>query len=302
MESKILSTKTEIVWRSVLVILYLHLAAIFGLYFTLFKAKWQTNAFNLAFAFCAGLGITAGAHRLWCHKSYKAKLPLRILLAIFNCMAMQTSIYEWCRDHRMHHTFSETDADPHNASRGFFFSHVGWLMVRKHPEVIKKGENVYFDDILSDPVVRIQKRFYIPLAFLLGFVIPICLPILCWQEASLSSYHVCMLRYVVLLNSTWFVNSLAHHYGQRPYNKHINPRENLLVSLLAIGEGFHNYHHTFPWDYSTSELGWFFNFSTFFIDMMAAIGLAFDLKTVSKDQIQKVKEKSQKISKNVSNQ
>lgn len=65
-----------------------------------------------------GQGITAGAHRLWAHRTYKAKLPLRILLAIFQTMAFQNHIYEWVRDHRAHHKFTDTDADPHNASRG----------------------------------------------------------------------------------------------------------------------------------------------------------------------------------------
>lgn len=66
----------------------------------------------------SGLGITAGAHRLWAHRTYKAKLPLRIMLGIFQTMAFQNHIYEWVRDHRVHHKFTDSDADPHNASRG----------------------------------------------------------------------------------------------------------------------------------------------------------------------------------------
>lgn len=68
--------------------------------------------------FLGGQGITAGAHRLWAHRTYKAKLPLRILLCIFQTMAFQNHIYEWVRDHRVHHKFTDTDADPHNARRG----------------------------------------------------------------------------------------------------------------------------------------------------------------------------------------
>ena len=68
--------------------------------------------------------ITAGAHRLWTHRSYKASLPLRVILMLGNCIAMENSIFHWTRDHRVHHKFSETSADPHDASRGFFFAHV----------------------------------------------------------------------------------------------------------------------------------------------------------------------------------
>lgn len=90
----------------------------------------------------SGLGITAGAHRLWAHRSYKARFPLRVILMIFNTIAFQDAAMHWARDHRVHHKYSETDADPHNATRGFFFSHMGWLLVT----II---EYFYFNKILK---------------------------------------------------------------------------------------------------------------------------------------------------------
>lgn len=106
----------------------------------------------------AAFGITAGAHRLWSHKAYKARLPLRIFLMILQTIAFQNCIYEWARDHRVHHKFTDTDADPHNASRGFFFSHMGWLLIRKHPEVKEKGKLIDMSDLEQDPVVMFQKK------------------------------------------------------------------------------------------------------------------------------------------------
>lgn len=106
----------------------------------------------------AAQGITSGAHRLWAHRSYKAKLPLRIILGIFQTVALQNHIYEWVRDHRVHHKFTDTNADPHNVTRGFFFSHMGWLLVRKHPEVFSKGKTVDLSDLEADVVVRVQRR------------------------------------------------------------------------------------------------------------------------------------------------
>ena len=121
---------------------------------------YKKKIFFLAFFLyiIGGLGITAGAHRLWAHRTYKAKTPLRILLAFFQTLAVQNSIYEWCRDHRVHHKHSETDGDPHNAKRGFFFSHVGWLLMKKHPEVFRKGSKISCDDLLADSVVAFQKK------------------------------------------------------------------------------------------------------------------------------------------------
>lgn len=70
----------------------------------------------------------------------------------------QNTIWEWTRDHRQHHKYSDTDADPHNANRGFFFSHAGWLMMRKHPAVIAKGKNIDMSDVEADPLVRFQRK------------------------------------------------------------------------------------------------------------------------------------------------
>ena len=95
---------------------------------------------------------------MWCHRSYKAKLPLRILLMLVNCMALQNSIYEWTRDHRVHHKHVDTHADPYNSQRGFFFAHMGWLMCRKHPEVKRKGRAIDMSDLEKDPVVMFQHR------------------------------------------------------------------------------------------------------------------------------------------------
>ena len=105
-----------------------------------------------------GLGITGGAHRLWSHRSYKAKWPLRLIIALAQTIAVQNDIFEWSRDHRVHHKFSETDADPHNARRGFFFAHMGWLMMKKHPEVKRRGKTVDVSDLLQDPIVVYQRK------------------------------------------------------------------------------------------------------------------------------------------------
>ncbi|XP_060795084.1 acyl-CoA desaturase 1-like isoform X2 [Neoarius graeffei] len=227
------------------------------------------------------LGVTAGAHRLWSHRSYKASLPLRIFLAVANSMAFQNDIYEWSRDHRVHHKYSETDADPHNASRGFFFAHIGWLLVRKHPNVIKSGQKLELSDLKNDGVVMFQRRFYKPSVVVMCFLIPAVLPWFLWAESLWVGFFVpTLLRYMLVLNATWLVNSAAHMWGNRPYDVHINPRENNFVAFSAIGEGFHNYHHTFPYDYSTSEFRYKLNLTTCFIDLMCVLGLAKDRRRV----------------------
>lgn len=110
------------------------------------------------YALLGGHGITMGAHRLWAHKTYKANLPLRIILAFCQTLAFQNHIYEWVRDHRVHHKFTDTDADPHNSQRGFFFSHMGWLIIKKHKDVMVRGATVDMSDLKQDGVVMFQKK------------------------------------------------------------------------------------------------------------------------------------------------
>jgi stearoyl-CoA desaturase (delta-9 desaturase) len=213
---------------------------------------------------------------------------LRLILTFCNTLAFEDSVIDWARDHRVHHKFSETDADPHNAKRGFFFSHVGWLLCRKHPQVKEKGKQIDLSDLWADPILRFQKKYYNILMPLVSFVMPTVVPMYFWNETFGNAFCVNLFRYALTLNATWLVNSAAHMWGDKPYDRFINPAENLVVAILALGEGWHNYHHTFPWDYKTSELGKYsVNFSAAFIDLFAKIGWAYELKTVSEEMIKK---------------
>lgn len=283
-----LKYKWNIVWKNVIVFIYLHLGGIYGFYLWTNGTKAYTILWSIFVEFFAIMGITAGAHRLWSHRSYKAKWPLRFVLMLLQTTSYQNHIYEWVRDHRAHHKFTDTDADPHNSRRGFFFSHIGWLMVRKHPDIFKKGATIDLSDLEKDPIVVWQRRLYIVLMPLLCFVIPTWIPYYFWNEKFIYSWYSNLARYVFSLNVTWMVNSAAHIWGMKPYDMNICPVENKIVSIFAYGEGWHNYHHVFPWDYKTSEFGTYnTNFTTAFIDFCARLGLAYDLKTVSNEIIRK---------------
>lgn len=276
--------KAEIVWFNAIGFLVLHLLALYGAYlYFLFRIKWQTWIFATFVGLGSSQGVLAGAHRYFAHRTYKANLPLRIFLIFWHTVATQNCMWVWVRDHRQHHKYSDTDADPHNASRGFFFSHIGWLMMRKHPDVIEKGSTIDMSDLDNDPLVSFQKKYYLPLFIALSLFLPTFIPIYFWGEYWLNAFMVpFLLRTVLVLNFTWMVNSWAHAFGSKPYDKMIRPTETLLVSVVAFGEGWHNYHHTFPWDYKASEFGMqLYNPTTKFIDFMARIGWAYDLKQAS---------------------
>lgn len=130
----------DILWGKVALLLGLHTIAAIGLYNFLFYAQYKTITWFVVLNVMSAIGVGSGAHRLWSHRSYRASTTLRVILMVWHTLALQESVFKWCRDHRLHHKYSDTDADPYNASRGFFFSHMGWLMVRKHPEVREKGK------------------------------------------------------------------------------------------------------------------------------------------------------------------
>ncbi|XP_072400175.1 acyl-CoA Delta-9 desaturase-like isoform X2 [Diabrotica undecimpunctata] len=280
---------SEIVWLNVFVFVVLHSAALYGLWLILsLQTSWKTFVWSAVYLSFASTGVTGGAHRLWAHRAYKAKLPFRIWLMLGQTAALQNDIYEWVRDHRVHHKFTDTNADPHNSSRGFFFCHVGWLMMKKHEDVKVKGKTIDMSDVAADPVVRWQRKYYIPLVTFLTFLMPTYVPYYFWKEDFMMSFFVCIFRFVLQLNGTWSVNSAAHLWGYKPYDGSINPVENRFVSAIGFGEGWHNYHHTFPWDYKAAELGNYrMNFTTALLDFMAHIGQAYDLKTVSAEMVRK---------------
>ncbi|XP_014270364.1 acyl-CoA Delta-9 desaturase [Halyomorpha halys] len=277
--------KPKIAWANVLGFLFLHLACLYGLYL-FHRAKFLTLAFGLFLMHLSGLSTTLGAHRLWSHRSYKVTLPLKLILLFGFTMAGQNCLWIWVRDHRQHHKYSDTDGDPHNSTRGFFFCHMGWLMVQKHPEVIAKGRQIDMTDLNADPLIMFQKRYYKTLYTLCAVVIPVLIPWYFWNEDIINSLFICFFaRYVLQLHLTWCVNSVAHLFGTKPYDKRISPVESTFVSFFGLGEGWHNYHHTFPWDCHAAEFGKHFNLSSRLLTLLERWGLAYDLKVVSKQMM-----------------
>lgn len=283
---------TPIRWTMVVTITLFHVITLVGFFYSIYIERrlpmWKTVYFATFVGVYGGFGVTGGVHRYWTHRSYKAKLPLQIILMSGFAISGQNNIFNWVRDHRVHHKLSETSADPHNAHRGFFFSHVGWLMMKKHPHVISEGNKIDMTDILNDTVVQFHTRYFVWIKLLLCFLLPTAIPIYFWGESTAVSLITTAVRYMLGLHMTWAVNSFAHIWGNKPYDMNITPVENWKVSVVAMGEGWHNYHHTFPWDYKAAELAYFINITTIIIDLFAAIGWAYALKKASPTLIKAV--------------
>jgi len=263
----------------IIYISFAHYLAIKGL-FHIADCTKETLFFAFMLWPISGFGITVGAHRLWSHRSYEASFPVRLILMLANSIANQGSIYHWARDHRVHHKHSETAADPHNATRGFFYAHVGWLLVKKDPAVVKAGREMDFSDLLEDACVMFQKKADPWFALYMCFILPGQIVTL-WGDSFWNGLYVAGgLRYIYVMNCTWLVNSAAHLYGDHPYDVLSYPSENPIVSFFSVGEGWHNWHHKYPFDYSASEFGISsqFNPSKLVIDVFSMLGLVWGRK------------------------
>ncbi|GMS94542.1 hypothetical protein PENTCL1PPCAC_16717, partial [Pristionchus entomophagus] len=282
----------KIVWRNVAIFVALHLGAMIGLYQFFFEAKCLTCFFTILLHVGGAMGITAGAHRLWSHRAFKAALPVRIFFMLWSTVAFQNDVIEWARDHRCHHKWTDTEADPHNSRRGFWYSHVGWLCAKKSEKIKEMGSKIDLSDLFADPVLSFQRKHYYPLVALLCFIIPTAIPVYFWGESAFIAFYVAAIfRYAFTLNSTWLINSAAHMFGYKPYDATISPVESAWTNLQAVGEGGHNFHHSFPQDYRASELSHATNWTRAVIDSFAYFGLIYDRKTVSDESIKKIIEK-----------
>nr|XP_049703837.1 acyl-CoA Delta(11) desaturase [Helicoverpa armigera] len=277
--------KHEYIIQNIVFFLYCYIAGIYGVYMCFTTAKWWSVVYMFVVFVTGTIGIIAGAHRLWAHKAFKVKKPLEIFLMLCHCLAYQRTLVTWVRDHRLHHKYSDTDADPHNSSRGFFFSHIGWLLVKNHPEVEKRKGLVDMSDVYANPVLMYQKRNAKWLLPLISFGVPVGVHYILGESFSVC-WHLNILRYMLDSNLTFLTNSLAHSWGYRPYDKTMVACQNFPLLLATMGDGFHNFHHAFPWDYRGAELGnGCINHVTKFIDFCASKGWAYDLKVASESVI-----------------
>ncbi|CAL1678263.1 unnamed protein product [Lasius platythorax] len=282
--------RTDLIWYNVLLLALLHTIGIYGILTFNYLENPMTTLWIICMYVISHLGVTAGAHRLWSHRSYKATLPLRIFLMICFSACAQNSIYKWVKNHRMHHKYSDTNTDPHNTQRGYFFTHIGWIMMKERPEYIEKSKQIDLSDVTSDAVVAFGEKYFLPLQFIFGFILPSMVPVYLWNDTwTRAIISQAFIRYILTLNAVWSVNSIAHAWGTRPYNKNIRPADNDFVNYVTTGEGYHNYHHEFPWDYKSAELGNNrMNYTSIFIDISAKLGLAYDLKCPSAELIKSI--------------
>ena len=281
--------KPPIIWTNVLVFVITTAIAFIGVpWYALTQGIDGTViiAGILALGYC-GMSITAGYHRLWSHRTYQTGTWLKIIYAIGGAFAIQNSALHWSSDHRMHHRHvDDNDRDPYSASRGFWYSHIGWMLREYQRHRYDDYSNV--PDLQRDKVVMWQHKHYLPLVLITNFGIPLLLGI--WHGDVIGMMLVVgFMRLVLSHHFTFFINSLAHIWGRRPYSDSHSARDNGFLAFLTYGEGYHNFHHEFQFDYRNGIRWWQFDPTKWLIKSLNVLGLASDLRKVAEERIEQAK-------------
>jgi len=285
MQSQPSASKPNIIWLNVLVFTITFAVAAIGVPLYAYIEGFETStiiAAIVALSFCE-LSITAGYHRLWSHKAYEANPVVRFIYAIGGAFAVQNSALHWCSDHRVHHRHvDENDVDPYSAKRGFWYSHIGWMLREYQANRYHDYKNV--SDMQRDPIVMWQHKYYLSLVLLTNFGIPLLFGIITGNIIG-SLLLVGFLRLVVSHHLTFCINSLAHMWGKQPYSDKNTAKDNPLVAFLTFGEGYHNFHHAFQWDYRNAIKWWQFDPTKWLIKSLSLVGLAKNLKKIPEEKI-----------------
>ncbi|KAF9733871.1 stearoyl-CoA 9-desaturase [Paraphaeosphaeria minitans] len=246
--------------------------------------QWKTAVWGVIYYFWTGLGITAGYHRLWAHKSYNATLPLKIFLAAVGGGAVEGSIRWWSRDHRAHHRYTDTNKDPYSVRKGLMYSHLGWMVMKQNPKRIGRTD---ITDLNEDVVVVWQHKHYLNVVFFMGLIFPTLVAGLGWGDWMGGYIYAGVLRIFFVQQATFCVNSLAHWLGDQPFDDCNSPRDHVFTALVTLGEGYHNFHHEFPSDYRNAIEWHQYDPTKWSIWLWSKLGLAYDLKQFRSNEIEK---------------
>lgn len=247
------------------------------------SVSWQVWAIFAFFMAWNGLSITVGYHRLWSHRTYQAHPIVKWFFLIGGTLAVQGSVFDWCAGHRLHHRHvDDIYQDPYSAKRGFWFSHIGW-MLKNYPSGHYDYKNI--PDLKADPVLVAQDKYYALWILLANIGLP---ALFGWMVGDIAGTLVLagLLRLVLSHHFTFFINSLCHMFGTRPYTDTNTARDNPILAIFTWGEGYHNYHHFFQYDYRNGVKWWQYDPSKWIIYGLSKIGLTWDLKRIPDVTIQ----------------
>lgn len=267
-------------WLNFALVLFIPSVAMVSSYWV--KPTWQTLGLALFLYTLSGVSITAGYHRLWSHRAYDCNDPLKIFYALFGAAAIEGSIKWWSHSHRIHHRYTDTNRDPYDAKKGFWYSHMGWMLLIPNPKYKARAD---ISDLVDDWVVRVQHRHYLTIMLFMALIFPALLAHYFFNDFWGGLIYAGIIKSFVVQQATFCVNSLAHWIGEQPFDDKRTPRDHVLTALVTFGEGYHNFHHEFPSDYRNALKWYQYDPTKVFIWCCSKLGFAYNLKKFSQNAI-----------------
>lgn len=281
--------KPPLIMTNVLVFIITAVIAFIGvpIWAANFGIDWTEVGVAIFLFYFTGMSITAGYHRLWSHKTYDANVVVRVVLAIGGAMALQNSILHWSSDHRIHHRHvDDNDKDPYSAKKGLWFAHIGWMLREYQAKRYSDYSNC--KDLQKDKVVMWQHNHYLLIMLVANFGIT---GFLGWLNGDILGMILVagVLRLVLVHHVTFFINSLAHFWGNQPYTDNNTARDNGILAFFTFGEGYHNYHHIFEYDYRNGIRWYQFDPTKWLIASLSFVGLTKNLRRCPEERIEKAR-------------
>ncbi len=245
-ESESVNVKTGIDWVGATPFLLFHLMC-----FGIIWVGWSPLAiwFTVIFYIIRMFGITGFYHRYFAHRSFTANRFFSFLFAFLGCSVMQRGPLWWAAIHRHHHRFADTKDDIHSPLfRGFWWSHIGWILAREN----KRTRIEYLKDWLKYPEIVFLDEYALSIPFITAFLVYFTGDFLYHYFPVLHTNGLQLLIWgffvstVLCSHATFSINSIDHMFGSRRYNLPNTSRNNILMAILTLGEGWHNNHHHYP--------------------------------------------------------
>jgi stearoyl-CoA desaturase (delta-9 desaturase) len=270
-------------WTALLFIAGYHVALLVALplYLATYTPGWLLIGCSAFLWMATLMAITTGYHRLYAHRTYDVHPAIESVLLFFGTLSVQGSVFEWAHDHRLHHRHVDTHDDPYETERGFWYPHMLWMFKKR-----AGLEQKYVADLKQNTLLGVQHRYYGLLMIAANLLVVLGVGVLTGDFFGAFVFAF-LVRLFLAHHCTWFINSLAHMWGSKPYATEHSAVNNFVLALLTFGEGYHNYHHTFAGDYRNGVRWYQFDPPKYVIWFMSKLGLASNLKTMDPLMIKK---------------
>ena len=247
-----------------------HIAAVVGPFLVGFS--WKGVALAIAFYYIRMFGVTGAYHRYFSHRTYRTSRAFQFFLAVLAQSSVQKGALWWAAHHRGHHEHSDTPLDPHSFKDfGFYYSHVGWI-------VSSETEDTHWSrikDLSRYPeLVWLNKWHAVPgIAFAVAmyFIGGLFMP------ASTALVYGFFVSTVMLWHGTFTINSLSHIFGKRRYATTDESKNNPILAIVTMGEGWHNNHHYYPRSVRQGFFWWEIDMTFYILKALSYVGLVWDL-------------------------